>query len=303
MRSRIRQAAWLFSVSLVVAVASFYLYSRYFDTPKVMSLKRGNAELVSQIELLSKQFQDADNFLGQLELRDNNIYRPTFGMEIIPPSVRGQGFGGAERYSALEKSTYANILTNSARDLDKLMKKTYIQSVSFDSVMAVAIHVKEMSLCVPAIQPVSISDRVRRIGAFGWRTDPFYKDIRLHEGIDFSGKVGEPVVVTGNGVVEKIERNIWGYGNMILINHGFGYKSRYAHLHDVEVSAGQHLVRGQRIGTLGNTGKSTGPHLHYEVIYRNRPTNPINFFANNMSEEEYEQMLRHFTQEALGSED
>ena len=301
LRARIWQAVSFFTVSTIVAIVGIFLYTKHFDTPKTMSLKRNNAEVVFQLELLKRQFQEADGFLSQLELRDNNVYRPTFGMEVIPSSVREQGIGGADRYTFMEESKYANLLIGSSRELDKLMKKIYVQSVSFEAVRKEAANINEMTKCVPAIQPVSFSDRVRVRADFGPRIDPFYKDRRMHEGIDIGGPVGEPVFATGNGRVEKVEYKPWGYGRMVLINHGFGYKTRYGHLQTIEVSEGQEIIRGQRIATLGSTGKSTSPHLHYEVIYRNRAVNPINYFANDMTEIEYENMLQ-FAQQAFGSE-
>ena len=301
LRARIWRAVGFFTISTVVTVAGILLYTKYFDTPKTMSIKRKNAEVVFQLELLRRQFYEADDLLSQLELRDNNVYRPTFGMEIIPSSVREQGIGGADRYTFMEESKYANLLISSSRDLDKLMKKIYVQSISFEAVREEALNINEMTKCIPAIQPVSFSDRVRVRANFGMRIDPFYKDRRMHEGIDIGGTVGEPIFATGNGRVEKVEYNPWGYGRMILINHGFGYKTRYGHLQNIEVAEGQQVIRGQRIGTLGNTGKSTSPHLHYEVIFRNRPVNPINYFANDMTEAEYENMLQ-FAQQAFGSE-
>ncbi len=306
LRARFKRALWVFSICTVVALSGIHLYSRHFDTPKALSLRRSNAELASKVELLRMQIREAGDFLSQVELRDNNVYRPTFGMEVIPLSVREQGIGGANRYAALEESKYADLLIGSSKDLDKLMKKVYIQSISFDAVAKEANNISEMSKCVPAILPVSTAERNRVGTNFGMRIDPIFGDWRMHQGIDIGGKVGEPVFVTGNGVVERTETGkgwgqFLGYGNMVVVNHGFGYKTCYAHLNTVNVEEGEQVIRGQKIGTLGNTGKSTSPHLHYEVRYLDKAVNPTNYFALDMTEKEYENMLR-FSQKAFGSE-
>ncbi|MDR3184063.1 MAG: M23 family metallopeptidase [Prevotellaceae bacterium] len=248
--------------------------------------------LVLQLELLKKRITEADKVLYQLQQRDNNIYRPTFGLDNIPSSIRDAGFGGIDRYAHLEKSIYSNILVDCSRNLDKLLRKVYIQSVSFDTVAKNATIIEQMVDCVPAIQPLAhVKPRIN--SPFGSRTDPMFGDRRPHEGIDLGGHVGEVVFATGNGRVITVERSFarTGYGNMVLVDHGFGYKTRYAHLHVITVKKGDMVKRGQQVGTLGNTGKSTGPHLHYEVLMRDKPVDPLNFFTNNIESEDFSSIM------------
>ncbi|MDR0691737.1 MAG: M23 family metallopeptidase [Prevotellaceae bacterium] len=291
-KRRLKRAGLLFILTFVVAIGCFACYSQYFDTPKVLSIRQDNAALVLQLELLKKQITLADKILQQLQQRDNNIYRPTFGLDNIPSSIRDAGFGGVDRYAHLEKSIYSNILIDCSRNLDKLLRKVYIQSVSFDTVAKNATIIEQMVDCVPAIQPLAhVTPRVT--SPFGYRTDPMFGDNRPHEGIDLAGHVGEVVFATGNGRVVAVERSFarTGYGNMVLVDHGFGYKTRYAHLHVITVKKGDLVKRGQQVGTLGNTGKSTGPHLHYEVLMRNKPVNPLNFFANDIESEDFSSIM------------
>jgi murein DD-endopeptidase MepM/ murein hydrolase activator NlpD len=289
---RVKRFFSLFALTFVLSVGCFVGYSRYFDTPKVLSIRRDNAMLVLQLELLKKRITEADKVLYQLQQRDNNIYRPTFGLDNIPSSIRDAGFGGIDRYAHLEKSIYSNILVDCSRNLDKLLRKVYIQSVSFDTVAKNATIIEQMVDCVPAIQPLAhVKPRIN--SPFGSRTDPMFGDRRPHEGIDLGGHVGEVVFATGNGRVITVERSFarTGYGNMVLVDHGFGYKTRYAHLHVITVKKGDMVKRGQQVGTLGNTGKSTGPHLHYEVLMRDKPVDPLNFFTNNIESEDFSSIM------------
>jgi len=188
------------------------------------------------------------------------------------------------------------LLIDIATKIDQITWKTYAQSKSFDEVIDLARNKEQMILSIPAIQPIAIDDLNRISDYFGVRRDPFLRTTKFHHGIDFAGPKGVPVYATGNGKVEVAEFSFFGYGNVILIDHGFGYKSRYAHLQKIIVKPGDTVVRGQIIGTLGNSGRSTGPHLHYEVIHRNKTVDPINYF-NEMSPEEFNMMVRNVNPE------
>jgi murein DD-endopeptidase MepM/ murein hydrolase activator NlpD len=287
-KKRLKHAGLLFVLIFMLATGCFVSYSRYFDTPKVLSIRQDNAALVLQLELLKKQITVADEVLQQLQQRDNNIYRPTFGLDNIPSSIRDAGFGGIDRYAHLEKSLYSNILVDCSKSLDKLLRKVYIQSISFDTIARNSTIIEQMVDCVPAIQPLAhVSPRITSF--FGERTDPIFGDRRSHNGIDLGGHVGEVVFATGNGRVIAVERSFakTSYGHMVLVDHGFGYKTRYAHLHTITVKKGDLVKRGQQVGTLGNTGKTTAPHLHYEVLMRNKPVDPLNFFVNDIESEDF----------------
>ncbi|MCL2739460.1 MAG: M23 family metallopeptidase [Bacteroidales bacterium] len=288
---------FLFLLTVVVAVGYYMLYTSYFglETPKSLALKREHAELMTRLDMMSRQIGDADKRLEQLKMRDNQVYRPIFGMEGIPDEVRNAGFGGVDRYSHLEYSRNSRFLTDVASRFDQVYKKTGLQSESFDHVERMAAQTDQMALSIPAMFPVNMAAGIskgsfRISSGFGWRIDPMYGDRRFHEGVDIAGPVGTPIYATGNGMVIKSGFNFFGLGNYVVIDHGFGYQTWYGHLRTPLVKEGQRVGRGEPIGLLGNTGKSTGPHVHYEVRYRNRPVNPLNYF-NDIEAEEYEELI------------
>jgi murein DD-endopeptidase MepM/ murein hydrolase activator NlpD len=284
------RALVLLPVSLVVAFLYYLIYTECFQlkTPRAARLEREYTEARSNLELLNKQIAQSERRLENLQVRDNNIYRNIFGMEQIPQEIRDAGFGGADRYSYLNYSDNSDLLKNTALEFDKIFKKTYIQSRSFDDVERIAGQMGEVAMCIPSILPLPEDTKnFRWSGGFGYRKDPVYGDIRMHEGVDLTGAPNSPVYATGDGRVEAIKYEYNGYGRYIILDHGFGYKTRYAHLNQALVYEGQVVKRGERIGLLGSTGKSTGYHLHYEVIYMGRPVNPYNYFNNNIATDDY----------------
>ncbi|MDR0668048.1 MAG: M23 family metallopeptidase [Prevotellaceae bacterium] len=279
-----------FLVSLLLAVGYYMIYIQYFATPHLLSMRRSNADLLVKYDLLNKRFEDANAFLSQIQRRDNNVYRATFGLDIIPSSIRDAGFGGVDRYSYLEESNHASILIPTSQQLDILLKKAYIQSISFDTIAKLAAMTEQMSYCVPAIQPVP-ANKMRITDGFRFRINPVDGRPQYHNGIDIGMPTGTPIFAAGNGVVETVKYTFVGYGNHVIINHGFGYSTTYAHLHKIMVSEGQSVKRGEQIGLSGNTGKSTAPHLHYEVRYRGKPQNPMNYFSSDIDIDEYEKII------------
>lgn len=265
----------------------------HVELPKTTLLKKRNAELLSQVELLGASIREYDGRLTALQMRDDDIYRTVLGMSRISPEVRNAGFSGANRYLWLDDPHYNAGFRNAVVRTDMLLKKAYIQSKSYDEVERLAKRAGDMASCVPVIPPVN-PDRTRYhlSSRFGGRIDPKYHRPAFHHGLDFAANVGYPVYATGNGVVESVSFSVRGYGNQIVIDHGFGYKTRYAHLSFVNVAEGMEVKRGENIGNVGNSGKSTGPHLHYEVIYKGRPTNPMNYMDLDMTTEEYATMAQ-----------
>lgn len=289
-KARFSKGFLLFIASLIVSCGYYILYLEYFnlETPKYLSLKRENDELATKLNLANKRFQRLDKTLLVLQMRDNYVYRPIFGMDEIPQDIRDAGFGGVDRYSYLQNFEKSGILSKTAFTLDQLYKKAFVQTRSFDDLVQMAKNADEMTLCVPAIPPINIgSSKIRYASSFGYRRDPFHGDFRLHSGIDLSGPMGENVYATGNGKVIEVGHDFFGYGNYVLVDHGFGYKTRYAHLQKSNVTIGRIVKRGEVVGFLGNTGRSTGPHLHYEVIYKGRPVNPLNYYNRDVDEEEF----------------
>ncbi len=290
-RKRIIRAFSFLVITVFSAILFRVLFTSYFDTPKEIELKRERDQLVWQFELLENRLENINDKLVHIQQRDDHMYRPIFELDPIPSSVREAGVGGVDRYNHLEKFSSSDLLINTTQKLDKITKKVYLQSKSFDSVAKLAKNKEEMINCIPAIQPIAINDFRRISDYYGSRRDPFNGQLRMHYGMDFTGPVGTDIYATGNGKVIKAEYNNYGYGKEVIIDHGFGYKTIYAHLRKINVEVGQQVKRGQVIGTLGNTGRSTGPHLHYEVRKHNRPVNPINYYFNDITGDEYEKMI------------
>lgn len=291
-RSRVIKSLAFFSASLALSVLYFWIYTSVLDLelPKTLLLKKTNAELVSRAEVLNRQLDQYDEALNTLQMRDNGIYRSIFGMNEIPEDVRNAGFGGVNRYSHFTNGP----LKNTARRLDILTKKTFIQSKSFDEIAQLSKRAGDMASCIPAIPPVTPDPKIYRLSSrFGYRTDPFTGRTRHHAGVDFALKPGNPVYATGDGVVSNIKFELFGYGNQVIIDHGFGYKTRYAHLKTIGVVEGMKVKRGECIGISGNSGRSSGPHLHYEVIYKNRNVNPANYYDLTITPEEYATMVQN----------
>ena len=295
-RSRFFNTAALFLVSIAMTGLYFWIYSSVLglESPKTALLKKENAEWTSKIEVLNRQLDNYDDALTTLQMRDDDIYRSIFGMHEIPHEVREAGFGGVNRYAHYDAVNPDGPLKNTAIRLDVLTKKTFVQSRSFDEVALLSKKAGDMASCIPAIPPVIPDRSVYHISSrFGYRSDPFTGKSKRHTGVDFALMPGNPVFATGDGVVESVRHDFYGYGNQVLIDHGFGYKTRYAHLKGGEVSEGMVLKRGERIGTSGNSGRSSGPHLHYEVIYRDQHMNPSNYYDLDITPEEYSTMVRN----------
>ncbi|MCR5709930.1 MAG: M23 family metallopeptidase [Bacteroidales bacterium] len=255
-------------------------------TPKEMFLERRNAALAEQIALLDSRVGEQQAVLGDLSLRDNLVYRSVFGMAEIPDARRTEALGADSRYDSYLGLDHHDVMTASALAVDRLLRQAYVQSLSFDEVKVLAGRAGDMASCIPSIYPVN-PKTVQMTSPFGARWHPIRQAIVVHEGVDLAGPAGQSVYATGDGVVESAQFNFSGYGNVIVIDHGFGYKTRYAHLKEMRVAEGQVVIRGDIIGTLGNSGLSTGPHLHYEVLYRGVQINPWNFLNPDVSPEEY----------------
>ena len=269
---------------LVIQVALGY------DLPKTAILRKKNAKLTSKVALLNRQLEQHNENLYALQVRDDGIYRSIFGMNAIPDEVRNSGFSGINRYSEYDGS-----LKDVAQKLDRLMKKTYIQSKSFDEVSLLSKRMEEMVMCIPAIPPMVPDDSKYRFSSpFGWRFHPIYHTQKMHTGVDLVMDSGTPLYATGDGVVHTVKSEATGYGRQIVIDHGFGYKTRYAHMQEVILKVGTPVKRGDCIGFSGNTGSSTGAHLHYEVLYKDNQVNPANYYDLSMTPEEYMTMIRPY---------
>lgn len=294
--SRVFRSLMLFASSLALFVLYFWLYTSVLglELPKTTLLKKQNAEWGAKMEIMNRQLDEYDAALTSLQMRDDDIYRSIFGMHEIPAEVRNAGFGGVNRYAHYDLLDNDGLLKNTVVRLDVLTKKTYVQSKSFDEVAQLSKRAGDMASCIPAIPPVNPDPSVYRLSSsFGYRKDPVYGHTARHNGVDFALAPGNPVYATGDGVVESVRFEFFGYGNNVIIDHGFGYKTRYAHMKNIGVVEGMKIKRGECIGESGNSGKSTGPHLHYEVIYKDRPVNPSNYYDLSITPEEYATMVQN----------
>lgn len=271
---------------IIIAIAYTYL-----DSPKEKQLKREISQLDLQYDLLNQKTELIENALTELQDRDDNIYRVVFEAEPIPEATRTAGFSGAS-YRNLQNFTNSQLMIETSTRINTLAKQLYIQSKSYDEVVGMVKDKSKLLASIPAIQPIKNSDLNRLGSGFGYRIDPIYKTIRMHEGIDFTAPLRTEIYATGDGRVSSIMRMDRGYGNCVIIDHGFGYKTLYAHMSRFNVQNRQSVKRGEVIGYVGNTGKSTGPHLHYEVIKEGAKINPVNFFYNDITPEQYDLLIQ-----------
>jgi murein DD-endopeptidase MepM/ murein hydrolase activator NlpD len=283
-----------FAILFLVASALFgfivfivLINTPYFETPKDRLQSREIDNLKLQYAILNKKMDEIDDVTEAIENRDNNIYRVYFNRSEIPDSIRKAGFKDLQRYKDLEGYNNSKLVITTTKRIDQLSKQLSLQSQSLDEILKLASSKKSLLLAIPAIQPVSNENLKQMASGFGYRIDPFTKVRKMHNGMDFAASSGSPIYATGDGVVARADNMASGYGNHIVIRHGFGYESLYAHLSKYNCRAGQHVKRGDIIGYVGSTGRSEGPHCHYEVHKDGKVVNPLNFYYGNMSAEEY----------------
>jgi murein DD-endopeptidase MepM/ murein hydrolase activator NlpD len=276
---------------IVFAILVLFVAYTFFDSPKELMQKREIEQYALQQDLMNSRIDQLASVLKEIEDRDDNIYRTIFEAEPIPVEERKAGVGGSDRYRNLKGYENTKRITETAKKLDQLSRELYVQSKSFDEVYKLAKNKEKMLASIPGIQPISNKDLKRIASGFGYRIHPIYKTLRMHEGIDFSAPIGTPIYATGDGTVERLKSRMSGYGKVVKINHGFGYETLYAHMSKIIVRPGQKVKRGEIIGYVGNSGRSTGPHLHYEVRKNGKPINPIHFFYQDLTPEEYEKVI------------
>ncbi|WP_158729644.1 MULTISPECIES: M23 family metallopeptidase [unclassified Flavobacterium] len=263
------------------------LNTPFFETPKDRLQAREIENLKLNYAILNKKMDQVNGALDAIEERDNNVYRVYFNKTAIPDSIRKAGFQGKNRYELLEGYNNSQLVINTTKRIDVMSKQLAIQSKSLDEILKLAAAKSEFLSAIPAIQPVRNENLKHMASGFGYRTDPFTKARKMHEGMDFTAKSGTPIYATGDGVVAKADNTASGYGNHIVIRHGFGYETLYAHLSKYNTRAGQRVKRGDIIGYVGSTGRSEAPHLHYEVLKDKKVVNPLNFYYGNISAVEY----------------
>ncbi|MFC5196352.1 peptidoglycan DD-metalloendopeptidase family protein [Bizionia hallyeonensis] len=276
---------------------TMFITSQYIESPQEKALKRELSNMQLQYQLLNKKMDQAQLVLEDVANRDNHIYRLYFETNPIPDEQRRAGFGGVNRYKNLEGFDNSKLIIESNKRIDMLQKQIVVQSKSLDEIAKLAEEKEKLLEAIPAIQPVSNEDLTRMASGYGYRTDPFTKVRKFHYGMDFTAPRGTPVYASGDGVVTRADSQSSGYGKHIRIDHGFGYVSLYGHLYKYNVKKNQKVKRGDLIGFVGNTGRSSGAHLHYEVFKGDERINPLNFYYGNLSAEEFDELLKHATLE------
>ncbi len=269
----------------------FYVYVLGLDLPKTAILKRRNALLASRIEQMSTRMDREEDLLEGLAVRDDKIYRSVYGLDEIPSSVRRAG-AGIERHRELENLDRNSELVGVTLRLDKLSRMAYVQSKSFDEVGEMARRAGDMASHIPAICPLSTAPGSFHLSSpFGYRSDPITGVSKFHSGMDFACPPGNTIYAVGDGVIEDADSEFFGYGNIVIVNHGFGYKSRYAHMSRIDVRPGQKVTRGTVLGETGQSGRVTGPHLHFEILYRDDFVNPYDFMDLDLSAKDYAEIV------------
>ena len=276
---------------ILLGILFFFLFVSIIRSPREKQVSLERSRMEGQYKALQGQMNEVQDVLTDLQQRDDNLYRVVFQAEPIPFEVRRAGAGNAAYYKKLMDMTNSQIVGETSQRLDGLKKQLYIQSKSYDEIVVLAQNKEKMLECLPAIQPVANKDLTRVASGYGMRMDPIYHTRRFHAGMDFTAPTGTDIYATGNGRVSSAG---WqqGYGNCVEIDHGFGYMTLYGHMHVINVRKGQTIKRGEVIGIVGNTGKSTGPHLHYEVHYRGEIMNPQNYYFLDLTPEEYDKMVQ-----------
>lgn len=270
-------------------VLAFY----FIDSPKEVALKNRIKELQYYYDLKSKEIELTNQAVEAIEYRDDNIYRIVLGAEPIDKNIRNAGIGGSDRYADIHDKHLIDeeLIIELSEKVDKLKRKVFIELKSQDELKNLAIQKVKLLAAIPAIQPISNKQLVAIASGFGSRIHPIYKVRKMHTGIDFAAPIGTPIYATADGKIAEVSVKFSGYGKMIVIDHGFGYKTRYAHMHDFAVRSGQNIKRGELIGYVGDTGISTAPHLHYEVMMNGVLINPVHYFFNDLTPAEYEKVV------------
>lgn len=298
-RDKVRKISFTVAFGLVLGVVFMIVGYQIVDSPKERVMKREIAQYKRQLASMNARMARNEKVLEELENRDDNIYRVIFESEPISENVRKSGIGGVDRYNDLDGYNCTDEIKRTAQKLDELSKRLYIQSVSFDELSSMAQTKHDRLEAMPAIMPIR-KNQCKLVSGFGSRYHPILHRRRMHTGVDLTARKGTAIYATADGKVTNAGRDakgLSGYGITVIINHGFGYQTLYAHLNDVKVRPGQSVKRGELIGHVGSTGLSQGPHLHYEVIQNGNRVNPVYYFFNDLNASEYEDIIEIGNQE------
>lgn len=285
-------------VSLVFSTILVIAYTSAFDPPHIALIKEQNKELKYYNKIIGSELDDIREKVDFIQEKDKLVYRVIMESDPIPESVWNGGTGGHKKYQELlnKNLAYEDLILSKFKQIDEIKKKIYLQTKSYDNILELAKNKEKMLNHIPSIQPVARKDMNRVASGFGMRLHPIHKVWRMHTGLDFSAPRGTPIYASGDGVVTKVKYSYAGYGRQVEIDHGFGYKTKYAHMQKYIVREGQKVKRGELIGYVGNSGASTAPHLHYEVIKNNKKVNPVHYLFKDLSDKEYEEVIKQASQ-------
>jgi len=285
-----RGFAWL-STAVLFGVAFHLSISALFPSQKELKYERELSKLKDQYKNFQHGLDLINKEVDYLAMMDDKIYRQIMEAEPVPRAVRQAGYGGRDVFSHYAGYDNSTLMISIDSAVERIKRQLYVQSVSYDQLQDLMSRKSEMLAAIPAIQPISNKDLTRAASGFGYRVHPIYKTVKFHEGLDFTAPRGTEVYATGDGIVIKADNENHGYGNMVAIEHGYGYETRYAHMTRFVVRLGQRVKRGELIGYVGSTGLSTSPHLHYEVLKNGTKVNPVNFFYNDLTAAEYAKLV------------
>lgn len=290
-RKRVLRAIGFLSASTVTALIFTAIAFRFLTTPGEQNTRREIAQMNEKYTALRQEIAGFDTSINGLEQRDNEIYRSFFEAAPLPDSIRRGKAAKAPKmaYAYLQSEVLINGLQT---EVQQLKTRIIARHKSYDTLQQLVAAKEKLLAAIPAVQPVSNKDLSHIASGFGYRIDPIYKMPKLHTGLDFAAAMGTPVYATANGTVQSVAFDEGGYGNHVILNHGYGYGTLYGHMVRVKVHNGEAVKRGQVIGWVGSTGKSTGPHCHYEVIRNGEKIDPIHYFFNDLSAADYERMVK-----------
>jgi murein DD-endopeptidase MepM/ murein hydrolase activator NlpD len=265
---------------------------RFIGSPNEKLLRAENERMKDRYRELSKETKKIEQQMKELEDRDNEVYRSIFEATPIPDSARLKDLEDEKHIAKVEGMEQNDLINSIVTSLNNMSSRINAQKASYKDLGVMVKDKEKLLAATPAIQPVSNADLKRIASGFGYRIDPVYKTVKLHPGLDFAAPAGTPIYATANGTVEFAGNRGDGYGNNVIINHGYGYKTLFGHMFKIKARSGQRVNRGEVIGWVGSTGKSTGPHCHYEVIKNGNKIDPIYFFYNDLTPEQFDRLLK-----------
>lgn len=292
LRVRLLQTFGFIAASIVTGVIIVIVMFQYIDSPKEKLLRQQNQAYKESYSVLQERVKQLELQMNELENRDNDVYRSIFEADPIPDSARVKAMEAKKEVQLIQNLSNSDLLESMIGQLNNLSLRMAYQTKSFEDITDMVKNKEKLLKAIPAIQPVSNKNLNRVASGFGYRVDPLYKDYRLHAGLDFAAPSGTPIYATADGVVQAAGFNTDGYGNKVVINHGYGYQTLYGHMVRVKAKVGQGVKRGEVIGYIGSTGKSTGPHCHYEVIKRGTKVDPVYYFYNDLTPAQFDRILK-----------